>query len=324
MAEFITSKYGTFEKIAALGDCGGCHFDNRGDCTKPTDFEFRCTTPKDVIFQLITSSSAPTRVGKVWNLTDGNNYVVAIKSAGHNKCTGCCFIEDCNTDAYLPEHIDCSDSSDEIIFLLNGERDKLYVHPELEIIDEEKEDNNLVIGQRMTTKDGGSVLCVPSGDVCAGCFFNNSSGCTKNEYLKPEDDAKGCVYRKFIDYHEPLILKYGPGIVPAMEFKKEYPITFDEAFKETETLIDRDPLILKDGTRVVFAKEHNEGSCEGCYFKKSDCNFSNIGIGDHEGLIVLCRDLPGSVGKMSLDIGLDHVSKPTPNMSLKKEKKFSI
>jgi hypothetical protein len=178
-------------------------------------------------------------------------------------------------------------------------------------------------GIRISTKDGGSVLCEHSDGGCSGCFFNDvTEGCSREKYFAYEEHEKGCSYRKFTDY-KPGRISSGPGIVAAMEFKKEYPFSPSEALKDTEQLVDRDPVTLKDGSTVVFAKEHSPNSCEGCCFKRDSCNYSSVGIGNHGGLIVLRRGSSIPLRRMTLDIGIDK-AKSTTDMSLKKEKKFSI
>ena len=395
MAETISTKYGIFNMIGSMGDCEGCHFNNpSGDCKRPEDFGHKCTSPKDVIFQLLkvvpedtilytddkkyylieqsgctgccfcddpktgrgcnkpslygkfecteTSShksgifkkventpvkSILTRVGMRWNLKDGENYVIAAKADDHNSCLGCCFEDDCNISAVLPE-VDCAQSEDEIVFLLNGKAGEHYCDPKAENMD--------VIGNLMIIRQNGMVRVAKETSKCNGCWFYRNCNCDKNEWKNDSDFPDTCNNIIFTldvepDHDDPNWDDDDEGDVTEVPFVEEDEPEDDHPGK----IYEGRRFLSPDGIHLKYSREAETSSCAGCYFKRRDCGFHKIGIPDHDGwilvedILVKCGDgilaqirKPDDV-RLVLDMGITK-SKSTPNMSLKKEKKFSI
>ena len=399
MVETISTKYGTFNVRKPIGTsvCGGCYFNGpTGRCKKPDDFEHRCTTPDDCIFQLVSEprvlspdgkyylventscegcdlysegdcvrpSNYPlctttdtrkssifkrvnpeeeecpvpvavkgtgrTRVGMKWDLKDGDNYVIAAKAHSHNGCEGCCFEDDCKVDEdLLGEPVDCSEpDDDEIIFLLNGKSGNRYIRS-----GSAHED---IIGDLFMIKQEGLVMAARETHRCDGCWFYRNMNCDKYDWMDDSDFPDDCDQIIFTLNSEP---NHDDPDWDGEDDDK--PIIDEDECEITEVVSEKSKkesqtFTTKDGVKLIYVKERSKNSCKGCYFKRNNCNYSSIGVGDHGGLI-LVEDSPIKCGdgimaqirepneiKFSLDIGLDSVYKPTPNMSLKKEKKFSI
>ena len=246
----------------------------------------------------------------------------AIGSMGD--CKGCDFDNDIHG-----EHVDCSSpSDDEIIFLLNGKTGASYHRDALEHED--------IIGDLFMIKQEGLVMAARETHLCNGCWFYRNSNCDKDDWMDDSDFPDDCDQIIFTLDSKP---NHDDPDWDGEDDDK--PIIDEDECEITEVVFEKSKkesqiFTTKDGVKLVYVKERSKNSCEGCYFKRNDCNYSSIGIGDHEGWI-LVEDSPIKCGdgimeqirkpteiKFSIDIGKDSVYKPTPNMSLKKEKKFSI
>ena len=166
---------------------------------------------------------------------------------------------------------------------------------------------------------------------CEGCWFYRNYNCDRDDWKGDSDFPENCANIIFVIDEEP---KHDD---PDWNDDDDDEITEVPFVKDDhpDKIYEGKRLIAPDGIHLKYVPEAKKSSCDECYFNRRDCDFHRIGIPDHDGWI-LVEDLPIKCGdgilaqirkpgdvRLVLDMGITK-SNPTPNMSFKKEKKFSI